>query len=162
MQGLGGFNAVIVRMKMGTYSIFKLIMIVAVHYLKIVRGVVGSVSVNVMNYFIAFQGSAQHLFGNRPMLINEFLSHLAYDAVSRTGNMATLPVPMIFPVQSLYVAFGNGGTLQLFKSPRAKSWISKILVLLCGHVVSGLQVFVRYLCAKNFPAKLTLDHSFGI
>src|SRR5689334_584011 len=95
-QSFGGLGNLACNKEVRAHSVFQFIVILALHNLKIFWRVVGSISVNVMNYFIFSQRSADLFFSNYAVFVKVAFPFSAYYFVSTFCNMPTLPVPVIF------------------------------------------------------------------
>ncbi len=160
-QDLCGRFAIRARVKVALNAFLVTVMLAALHHNKVVRGVVGSVAVSVVYYFIRGKWAAQHFLGDYAMLIEIGVPAFAYDAISASSKVTTFPVPMVGTVQPLDLAFSYWTVPYLLEAGRTESSVPKRAVFLGGHLVSFAKVRVCYLHLANHAAKLAANRVFS-
>jgi len=85
-KGIGGLFTLFPGVKIDAHSVLQLIVFLARHYRQIVKRVVCSVSVFMMNNFVAFKRTANRLFNKMTVFVNSLLSTDAQNFVTSSYN----------------------------------------------------------------------------
>ena len=155
-----GFFAIFACVEIGTYSVLDFVVLVPLHYYKVIRGIVRAVSVFVMDSLIWIERATNHLFGDHAMLIKKTRTVFTNDLVAASGNVTALPVPMIRAIlaaNSSFLTASDERLAQLFKAGPTECLIPKSLVFLRGHVMDSAKMSMRNLHRADKATQLTFD-----
>jgi hypothetical protein len=162
-QGVYRILAILIGVAECAHSFWQCIVLSAGHHLKVVRVVVQSVAVDMVNDFIRQQIAPKRFGGNNAMFQQIRATFTANNFVAVTRYVSTFPIGVIGAVLiagTFSFTTPHGAITKLPKAGGAKSWMSEHAIFLGRHLMGNAQVRGGYLHRAGQSAQRTVNGIF--